>query len=430
MAVSRRRVALLSTLLALPIVAYGGIAVPHPAYASDQNQSSGSTIGVNKEDESGQRIWYGEESPEVTALADAAESMSQEHPDTVLGVVLTSDRQVVEVYVVSEDAEGVAALRGSAGDPERLRVIVNTNSPDQIDAAVKQVLEMDTDALGIEAVSPDPINDGIAVGLTDEYMLPESAGGRSEEEKQAALDALKSVSVPVRVFYEAAQEPAGTRANDSAPYFAGAQILRKIGEDELKSCSLGVPIELGGRYYSLTAGHCGTGRWENSSELVGNTYTTTWPTNSYRYGDWQLLRGSSYAMEVYDGDVSSSSSASIIDGFFGMRAAGRELCMSGAATGQTCRYVVRWVNGFRLLEGGIWVGQLTVVSHDGDRDGTSDCNGFDEGDSGGISHFTHGQGGQIAYGVVTGFNDSEGRCLYTVTQLSGLRAWDRDVRVG
>ncbi|WP_127842686.1 hypothetical protein [Actinomyces wuliandei] len=118
MVVSRRRVAALIVLLALSIVAYGGLAALSPTYASDQDQDTGSTIGTNTEDEGGQRIWYGEEPPEVTALADAAESVAQEHPDTVLGVALTSDRQVVEVYVVSEDAEGVAALRSRCPSPQ------------------------------------------------------------------------------------------------------------------------------------------------------------------------------------------------------------------------------------------------------------------------------------------------------------------------
>ncbi|CAM2964411.1 hypothetical protein ACSL103130_08760 [Actinomyces slackii] len=208
MAVSRRRAVLLGALLlVLSVVIGGGVVALYSRDAGDQEPSSGSAIGVNKEDENGQRIWYGEEPPEVRALADAAESMSQEHPDTVLGVVLTSDRQVVEVYVVSEDAEGVAALRESAEDPERLRVIVNKNSPEQIRTAMSQVFEADASALGIESVAPDPVNDGIVVGLAGEA---ESTGGCSEEEKQAVLDALKGVSVPIRVTCEAAQEAAGT----------------------------------------------------------------------------------------------------------------------------------------------------------------------------------------------------------------------------
>ncbi|WP_127842685.1 hypothetical protein [Actinomyces wuliandei] len=264
--------------------------------------------------------------------------------------------------------------------------------------------------------------------------MPESAGGRSQEERRVVLDALEGVGVPVRVSYEAAQEPARTRENDTAPYYAGARIIRDFNTKDETQCSLGVPIERDGHFYSLTAGHCGTGRWENSSELVGTTYTTTWPTNAYRYGDWQLLRGSSYATRVYDGDVSSSSSAPITDGFFGMRAAGRELCMSGATTGQQCRFVVYRVNTIRIMgnerTGVAWAGQITETHHDGDRDGGRDCEGMGEGDSGGIAHFTHGRGGQIAYGVIAGFGSDPGRCMYTVTQLSGLREWDRDVSVG
>ncbi|WP_136193971.1 hypothetical protein [Actinomyces procaprae] len=116
------------------------------------DDAGGGDIGINITDEYGQRTWYGSESPEVTALADQAEVFAQSHSDTVLGVALTSDRQMVELFVISSDIDGLDELVSL--DPHRIRVVVNENSPEQVDAAQEQVLGLDWDALNIESVAP------------------------------------------------------------------------------------------------------------------------------------------------------------------------------------------------------------------------------------------------------------------------------------
>lgn len=186
------------------------------------DDSAGGDIGINTVDEYGQRIWYGSEPPVVTALADQAEAFAESHSDAVLGVALTSDRQVVEVFVVSNDVDGLGELVSL--DPLRIRVVVNENSPEQVDIAQEQVLGLDWDALNIESVAPDPIGDGIEVVLSNDgdVAAPRAKGGAgSVDAKQGAVGALGDLAVPVRFSMEEQQVSARTRYNDSSPFYSG-----------------------------------------------------------------------------------------------------------------------------------------------------------------------------------------------------------------
>ncbi|WP_143233363.1 hypothetical protein [Actinomyces ruminis] len=384
-------------------------------------------VGINIVDDFGQRLWYGSESSTVAALADIAEEFAESHPDTVLGVALTSDRQVVEVFVTSLDIGGLDELL--AVDATHIRAVVNENSPEQIRAAEEQVLSRDWDALNIESVAPDPIGDGIEVTVLEEDHAAESrqSGNQTDfaDVEESVLDSLGDLGVQVRVTPGEPEVEAKTRNNDSSYFYAGGAIVHDNGS----RCSLGAPIEIGGKYYVLTAGHCGKGTWRNggNGNFVGSLYTTTWTGTANKYGDWQLLRGSHYALRVFNGSLSSSSSLPISGGDFGRRAVGRELCASGSTSGATCRYVVRSTNATRKV-GGVTVGHLTSAIHDVNRDGVADCSGFRPGDSGGLSYYGDGKGGATAYGIVTAY--TTGSCSYSFTQLSGVRAWNGKANVG
>ncbi|MBW3068840.1 MULTISPECIES: hypothetical protein [unclassified Actinomyces] len=401
-------------------------AVTTSAVAAD-DVSGPDDVGVNVVDEFGQRLWYGSESSTVAALANRAEEFAESHPDTVLGVALTSDRQVVEVFVTSLDIAGLDELLSA--DSTHIRAVVNENSPEQIRAAEEQVLNRDWGALHIESVAPDPIGDGIEVTISEGDHPADSRqdGNQSDFDdlEDSVLDSLGDIGVGVRVTPGEPEVEAKTRFNDSSYFYAGGAIVLSNGT----RCSLGAPIEIGGKYYVLTAGHCGKGTWRNggNGNFVGSLYTTTWTGTAHKYGDWQLLRGSHYALRVFNAQLNSSSSLPISGGDFGRRALGRELCASGSTTGATCRYVVRSTNSTRKV-GSTTVGHLTNAIHDVNRDGVADCNGFRAGDSGGISYYGDGRGGATAYGIVTGL--TTGSCSYSFTQLSGVRAWNGKAKVG
>ncbi|WP_136314216.1 hypothetical protein [Actinomyces procaprae] len=175
------------------------------------DDAGGGDIGINITDEYGQRTWYGSESPEVTALADQAEVFAQSHSDTVLGVALTSDRQMVELFVISSDIDGLDELVSL--DPHRIRVVVNENSPEQVDAAQEQVLGLDWDALNIESVAPDPVGDGIEVVVSDDGDVAASDvrdGTGFGDMEQELTGALGDLGVPIRISVEEPEDPAAT----------------------------------------------------------------------------------------------------------------------------------------------------------------------------------------------------------------------------
>ncbi|WP_161924591.1 hypothetical protein [Actinomyces sp. 432] len=213
-------------------------AVTTSAVAAD-DVSGPDDVGVNVVDEFGQRLWYGSESSTVAALANRAEEFAESHPDTVLGVALTSDRQVVEVFVTSLDIAGLDELLSA--DSTHIRAVVNENSPEQIRAAEEQVLNRDWGALHIESVAPDPIGDGIEVTISEGDHPADSRqdGNQSDFDdlEDSVLDSLGDIGVGVRVTPGEPEVEAKTRFNDSSYFYAGGAIVLSNGT----RCSLGRP---------------------------------------------------------------------------------------------------------------------------------------------------------------------------------------------
>lgn len=443
-----------------------GIDTPQSNFAADQEESSTSTspvappntedtseieegtnnnilqsnseIGVNITNELGERIWVGEEPAELIEAELRIGDVIANYPENFSGFALTSDRQILEVYLINTDGPGVSELWTAAGSAkERITLIQNNFSALDMEAAQNAVVELDWENLSISSVGSNPIDDTLIIRIDP----ANSERQRMPTEDTISADINSVTNVPFTIETESPQEGSG-RGNDVPYYYAGGKITRgSIG------CSLGAPLSVGGKFYTVTAGHCHNGDWYNGngSNFVGSTYTTSWndtpsKATTKAYGDFQLLKGSNYALRVFSDSLTSNVSLPISNANFSTRSIGSELCSSGGYTGSTCRYVVKGVNesvgvNIRGVNGNwttVPVGKITRTIHDTNRDGIADCQGTTSGDSGGLSYYADGKGGVIAYGTITSHsNPSSCRDkTYSISQLSGIKAWNSSTKLG
>ncbi|MDR1634139.1 MAG: S1 family peptidase [Bifidobacteriaceae bacterium] len=190
------------------------------------------------------------------------------------------------------------------------------------------------------------------------------------------------------------------------------------------TCSTGVALNLKGATRLLTAGHCLGSTFINNGNMVGQTYTTAYPTNADIYGDWKAIQGSTYSNYVWNGTVSGTSTLPINSANWGLRMVGDPVCASGQTTGQTCRYFVLSPQ-VGITFAGVATWPLVQMRHDSNNGTGFDKNGWGSGDSGGPCYYADGNGGVTALGIVTGRSfPSTSYTLYYCTLLKGVRAWD------
>ena len=99
---------------------FGSKPIENPDFA-------GPKVGVVETDQNGDRVWRGEQ-PEVMykILADFT-PLQERHSDNIIDSALTSDRQVLEVYVRDVAGPGVAQLSALASKyPQHIRVKTTT----------------------------------------------------------------------------------------------------------------------------------------------------------------------------------------------------------------------------------------------------------------------------------------------------------------
>lgn len=99
---------------------FGSKPIENPDFA-------GPKVGVVETDQNGDRVWRGEQ-PEVMykILADFT-PLRERHSDNIIDSALTSDRQVLEVYVRDVAGPGVAQLSALASKyPQHIRVKTTT----------------------------------------------------------------------------------------------------------------------------------------------------------------------------------------------------------------------------------------------------------------------------------------------------------------
>lgn len=376
--------------------------------------------------EDGMRAFVGTPSEELARLADELQLLADEHPDVFAGVALTSRYSAVEVYVADVGSPALADARTIAdSSDEQVLFIENSHSLSGLLAAQDVVARMDLGDVVLSTVAPDFLADRLVVGVGS--GSPEADPRSFSVDPGLAGELAEHLDVDVEVIPVPVDEPA-SRRDDSAPFSMGGEI--RSGS---KSCTLGIPINIRGVRYALTAGHCqGTDFRTPRNKHVGTMHTTTWPGNAALYGDWKLLRGD-FGMALFRGGSTSSLRSGIHEGHFGTRSLGRELCASGQS-GSMCRYVVVQTNAVTSIRQGdviVRSSHATFMRHDPDRAGTSGCTGWVAGDSGGpLFSQSNVPDSYDVWGIVTATGgQGTGTCRYVATQLSGVRAWTSSATV-
>ena len=148
-----------ATIASLTLISQSTAATASPAE---------SEMGINITDEDGERIWYGEESPEVAEIGNQADAIWNAHEDNIVGTALTSDRQVVEVYLKDLNGSGgpeLQALQEKAG--ERLRLIPGRKlSRFTTEHAMDLVKDHDLQLPELTSISVNILSDTLEIGVT------------------------------------------------------------------------------------------------------------------------------------------------------------------------------------------------------------------------------------------------------------------------
>lgn len=346
--------------------------------------------------------------------------------DACAYVVMSDDQTRMAIQVKG----GVDALTGPARDLyEDNRDIIDIEEVEHSYLELRDIFDQVEDAYlgeqGFQQVSIDPYRNEVELVFnraSSGAIFRSAEGGEipSSEEVKRVLSFDSDAPVRVDVVSGKGVEFAAGRYDDYPRYWMGGKI-KKDYQDVV--CSLGIPVRVAGRSGVLTAAHCGRGSYKNGSQKtrVGQTYKSSYDFGARAYGDWQILVGSTYANRVFTGMGGSSSTTSLpISGVYtGKLPINRQLCASGHVTGQTCRYYVA-KSDVSTAVSGYETGSLTLAEHRGDRS-WGDCEGFSQGDSGGLAYYSDNHGGVIGYGLVTALNAHWSHCSYYFTRLEGVR---------
>lgn len=408
--------------------------------------------GDNSEDPSGNRIWKGEEAPEREELFNRVDEEVSSHEDVFAGSSLTSDRKILEVYVSNPGDPAVTELRGRAGEgfETYVRLVPVPHSmtdlltaQDQISTAIDSDSPIVGTAPDIEhnslIVTLDSATPNVPAQLRERRSMPlDSArvASRSPSALTGTLEKLETTIAPtgvdVRLELGSAPSYTATRGNDSSPFSGGAAV--RIRSDNGR-CSLGFPVTISGVTYEMTAGHCGKSSFTTyaGGKNVGSTANISWPGNTSKYGDWQIIKGASYARYVYSGSLTSSQRLPISRGNLGSRRNGSELCTSGSTTGALCRYAIVRSHSRANIDG-YQTAYLTEVMHDPNRDGVGTCSGFQSGDSGGTVYYASAskKGYVEVLGLVSAKTRVASECRsggYYLTELRGVLMWNSSTHV-
>lgn len=372
---------------------------------------------------SGKQVWYDTPGSDVTQLGEALDSVANDNQNQIAGVALCSHYDGAAIFVKSPSdgiLKEVAEIAKKFPDQKILTRSVDFSLNDLLATQIKLMQNQEL-VDNITGIAPDIYNGGLLIDIKPELWAQVSV---YQSKIETIVEPLVEPSMSLK-FQQGGEGELSSRDVDYAPHWMGAKLNGSAGG----YCSSGVPLIIGGVRRLLTAGHCTSGTYSNNGQVVGSTYTTSYPGKAKIFGDWKLLQGSSYALRVYSGDVYSSASLPITGAEWGVKALGSGMCSSGATTGQICRY---YVADFYKAHSwnGVLTYPLTMLGHTSSgQPGFSDSNGWKPGDSGGPCYFSDGAGGVKVAGIVTG-RYVAGSTDYYCTQLSGVRAWNSSAYVG
>lgn len=368
----------------------------------------------------------------MTSVMDTVQSADMAALDGFAGGQVCDAPDTIEIYTTADSPAQHAANAIKDQHPDlHIRTITVNNSLTD--------LQRERDRYWAEDATPDVNGIGIDQALNGLAISVNPT-------HRTAVQATSGLPAP-RVPYSVTPEPAPTLASaqqDDSPYTMGSALWYHHkgtpgGVNTYSSrCSLGLPIRLNGVQMALTAGHCysdATGFHDSARLTVGSLYTTAYPGNAGRYGDWQLIKGAPYQLSVYSSTPTNNERLPIHSALTGWPMMGAGMCTSGSTTGQICRYKVTLIDDTHTVSESatgrnVRLGKLIRLFHFGD--GTrSDTTGFRQGDSGGPCYASDGRGGVTASGIVSSFfiNSKQNGASFFCTSLAGLYAWNKNAAV-
>jgi hypothetical protein len=389
-------------------------------------------------DDSGEQVFTGEISDEESVLSEEISEIGNAYPNDVAGAALCSNRIGVTIFAANESREMVTQVKAVAARHPNFPVIIKSVALG-LDPAMEiayRLLEDDPES-AIREIGPDVYTGGLAIKVRSTDMTriknPVTAQSIYSDVKR-----IEHADVPIRVtpvmVEDSDEVELMSRSNDSAPWWMGSSIYSNTYG---AYCSTGLAINVDGAKRLLTAGHCLGASFSNSGVYVGGQYTTTFPGNAYRRGDFKVLQGSTYANKVWNGTVTGTSYLPISSANWGTKPIGDGICTSGRTTGQVCRYFITAPSVTVYLRNSgseyVEIGPMVRMRHDSTGGSGLDGSGLLSGDSGGPCYYSDGKGGVIALGLVTGAverTSPRGSKDYYCTLLKGVRAWNSGATLG
>lgn len=99
---------------------FGSKPIENPDFA-------GPKVGLVKTDQNGDRVWQGAQPAIINKILAGFTLLQERYPNNIIGSALTSDRQVLEVYVRNVAGPGMEQLSALASKyPQRIRVKTTT----------------------------------------------------------------------------------------------------------------------------------------------------------------------------------------------------------------------------------------------------------------------------------------------------------------
>ena len=99
---------------------FGSKPIENPDFA-------GPKVGVVETDQNGDRVWRGEQPAIINKILAGFTPLQERYPNNIIGSALTSDRQVLEVYVRNVAGPGMEQLSALASKyPQHIRVKTTT----------------------------------------------------------------------------------------------------------------------------------------------------------------------------------------------------------------------------------------------------------------------------------------------------------------
>lgn len=435
----------------LAVAAHGGFNTPASSLTTSPTPSDslqderppsaeGSEIGL-PDDSSRVRLYVepvfsGQASLELDRIGNEVNEFISLHPHTFSGGYFSSDSSKVMVGVAEPSHEAASAFEELADrlDPGRRQVatIEAQWSWSELDSVKNRLVEeyLRQAKGGVDSVGLNTVLNTVVVAVE---IKP---GDPALKDNPTVIEIAERYGDSVMFRASAGPVIMNSSIDDVDPHFGGAgyEWYDSAGNKTSGHCSIAFPINLNNVTYGLTAGHCRPGTATNrvhayslagvdSRRYFGSLYTTTWVGTQDSYGDFALLKNSTYAPFVYSSTRTSNDFLWVVEASFNFPMTGQNMCSSGVTTGQKCRYKVVATNQCKLADGQPVCEQF-VMKSDQNLDRAYDCFGWEDGDSGGAV-YNAVSGGVRAYGIVSAFTEQQ--CFapreYQATSLHGVRKW-------